>query len=96
MNAIFTAAIENLNTRIAGVHFDQSIAVVIENVGTLLVSNDGAHMSDARGDCAIFASEKTLLGLLNGSIKVMPAVLTGKIKIKGDPKAALKLAEYLG
>lgn len=96
MNETLTAAIAELNTRLNGAQFEQSIALVVENVGTLLVDSDGARISEERGDCAIFASEKTLLGLLDGSVKVMPAVMTGKLKIKGDPKAALKLTEYLG
>ncbi|MGH1329589.1 MAG: SCP2 sterol-binding domain-containing protein [Paracoccaceae bacterium] len=95
MNDIFTAAVEQLNARIKGTQFEQSIALVIENVGTLLVDSSGARLSEERGDCAIFANEKTMLGLLDGSVKVMPAVMTGKLKIKGDPRAALKLTEFL-
>ncbi len=55
---------------------------------------DGA-VSVAQGandaDCTISASEETLMKIANGEANATTAYMTGKLKIKGDMGAALKL-----
>ncbi len=48
---------------------------------------EGAH--DA--DCTISASEETLMKIASGEANPTTAYMTGKLKIKGDMGAALKL-----
>jgi putative sterol carrier protein len=48
---------------------------------------DGAHPAD----CTISASEETLLKIASGEASATTAYMTGKLKIKGDMGAALKL-----
>ena len=54
--------------------------------GTVSVA-EGAH--DA--DCTLSASEETLMKIARGEANPTTAYMTGKLKIKGDMGAALKL-----
>ena len=54
--------------------------------GTVSVA-EGAH--DA--DCTLSASEETLMKIARGEANPTMAYMTGKLKIKGDMGAALKL-----
>ena len=67
----------------------------IDGVGAWTVSvkdgavsvEEGAH--DA--DCTLSASEETLIKIARGEANPTTAYMTGKLKIKGDMGAALKL-----
>ena len=50
---------------------------------------------DREADCTISTSLDTLLGLKNGDINPMMAVMSGKIKIKGDMSIAMKIQSLL-
>ncbi|MTI33136.1 SCP2 sterol-binding domain-containing protein [Xanthovirga aplysinae] len=66
-------------------------AVFIDGTGEKnVVSNE-----DAEADCVIITSQKTLLRLKDGSLKPMMAVMTGKVKIKGNMGLAMKLESLL-
>ncbi len=56
-----------------------------------LVSND-----DREADCTITTKVETLDKLRKGEINPMMAVMTGKVKIKGDMGVAMKLQSLLG
>ena len=67
----------------------------VEGVGAWTVSVvDGAvTVSEGEGeaDCTIAASEETLMKIARGEANATTAYMTGKLKIKGDMGAALKL-----
>jgi putative sterol carrier protein len=67
----------------------------IDGVGEWTVSVADGAVSVAPGandaDCTISASEETLLKIANGEANATTAYMTGKLKIKGDMGAALKL-----
>jgi len=50
------------------------------------VTND-----DKPADCTITTSIETIDGIRKGDINAMSAVMTGKVKIKGDMSLAMKL-----
>ncbi len=50
---------------------------------------------DKEADCVISTSMDTFLKLKSGDINPMMAVMTGKIKIKGDMSIAMKLQALL-
>lgn len=50
---------------------------------------------DKDAECMISTSMKTFLGLKSGDINPMMAMMTGKIKIKGDMSIAMKLQSLL-
>ncbi len=50
---------------------------------------------DGEADCVISTSMDTFMKLKNGDINPMMAVMTGKVKIKGDMSIAMKLQSLL-
>lgn len=67
----------------------------IDGVGEWTVSVADGAVSVVEGandaDCTISASEETLMKIANGEANATTAYMTGKLKIKGDMGAALKL-----
>lgn len=51
--------------------------------------------ADKEADCTITTNTATLLGLRDGSVNAMMAVMSGKIKVKGDMSIAMKLQGLL-
>lgn len=65
--------------------------IVIDGTGeSNVVSTD-----DIEADCTITTSAETLMKLKNGDLNPMMAVMTGKVKIKGDMGLAMKLQSLL-
>ena len=52
--------------------------------------------SDAPADCVIKVSPENFMKLVKGELNPMAAVMTGKVKIKGDMGVALKLQSLVG
>jgi putative sterol carrier protein len=67
----------------------------IADVGAWTVSVTDGAVSVAEGahdaDCTLSASEETLMKIASGEANPTTAYMTGKLKIKGDMGAALKL-----
>jgi putative sterol carrier protein len=67
----------------------------VTDVGAWTVTVADGSVSVAEGahdaDCTISASEETLLKIARGEANPTTAYLSGKLKIKGDMGAALKL-----
>ena len=67
----------------------------VAGVGAWTVSVIDGAVSVAEGehdaDCTIAASEETLMKIASGEANPTTAYMTGKLKIKGDMGAALKL-----
>lgn len=51
---------------------------------------------DKEADCTITTKAETLRKLQDGSLNPMMAMMTGKVKIKGDMGLAMKLQSLLG
>jgi putative sterol carrier protein len=60
---------------------------------TVAVTDDGVDVREGAGDaaCTISASEDTMLRIVNGDQNATSAYMTGKLKVKGDMGAAMKL-----
>jgi putative sterol carrier protein len=60
---------------------------------TVAIADGSLDVSQGLGeaDCTISASEETLLKISRGEQNATSAYMTGKLKIKGDMGAALKL-----
>lgn len=67
----------------------------IEGAGewTVSVADGAVTVVEGAGDadCTIAASEETLMKIAKGEANATTAYMTGKLKIKGDMGAALKL-----
>ncbi len=79
--------------KLAGI--DTTYLFEIDGAGEWLVAIHEGHMhvteGDGDADCVIAASEETFLKIANGEQNATSAYMTGKIKIKGDMGAAMKL-----
>lgn len=67
------------------------INVYIDGTGDTNVVSD----SDAEADCVISTSVETMEKLKSGDLNPMMAVMSGKVKIKGDMGLAMKLQSLL-
>ncbi len=66
--------------------------VYIDGTGASnVVSNE-----DKDADCLIIVSKENFAKLTSGELNPMGAVMTGKVKIKGDMGVAMKLQSLLG
>ena len=67
----------------------------IEGAGqwTVKVTDAGVDVQEGAGeaDCTISTSEETFLKIANGEQNPTSAYMTGKLKVKGDMGAAMKL-----
>ena len=74
---------------------NNSFVFDIADVGAWTVTVADGAVSVAEGsndaDCTISASEETLMKIASGEANPTTAYMTGKLKIKGDMGAALKL-----
>ncbi|MGH1433158.1 MAG: SCP2 sterol-binding domain-containing protein [Lewinella sp.] len=52
--------------------------------------------SDADADCVIIITTENFMKLVKGELNPMMAVMTGKVKIKGDMGVAMKLQSLVG
>ena len=52
--------------------------------------------SDAEADCVISVTPENFMQLVKGELNPMMAVMTGKVKIKGDMGVAMKLQSLVG
>jgi putative sterol carrier protein len=72
----------------------------IEGAGTWRVNVRGGAVtveeSDAPADCMISTDERTFLGIVSGEQNPMGAFMTGKIRVDGDMRLALRLRELIG
>jgi putative sterol carrier protein len=53
-------------------------------------------ISDEAADCVIVISPENFMKLVKGDLNPMMAVMTGKVKIKGDMGVAMKLQSLVG
>ncbi len=51
--------------------------------------------SDGEADCTIITDSESLIKMKNGDLNPMMAVMTGKVKIKGDMGLAMKLQSLI-
>jgi putative sterol carrier protein len=67
----------------------------IEGAGqwTVAVSDDGVDVHEGAGEaaCSISATEETFMRIVSGEQNPTTAYMTGKLKVKGDMGAAMKL-----
>ena len=74
---------------------NNSYVFEIEGAGTWLVSVEDGRVSVTEGegeaDCRISATEENFAKMVSGDLNPTTAYMTGKLKIKGDMGAAMKL-----
>lgn len=74
------------------------IKFVLDDQPILIDGTNGDNQvssSDDEADCVIISSAETFNKLKSGDLNPMMAVMTGKIKIKGDMGLAMKLQSLI-
>ncbi|QFU10179.1 SCP-2 sterol transfer family protein [Rhodobacteraceae bacterium THAF1] len=74
---------------------DASIQFDCGDEGAITLIGDTAYLEDRPADCTLHISRPDLERLLSGKLNPMTAFATRRIKVSGDMKAALKLAQVL-
>lgn len=70
---------------------DQGVVYIDATQSPAVVSND-----DKPADCDLQVSIDNLVKMGNGDLNPMMAVMTGKLKIKGDMSIAMKMGQVMG
>ncbi|MGJ3701270.1 SCP2 sterol-binding domain-containing protein [Variovorax sp. AFSI2.2] len=74
----------------AGPTPDKSLRINLKDTGVVVVNGSSVTNDDVQADTTITISRKDFEGLVAGKLKAPVAFMQGKIKIQGDPTAALQ------
>lgn len=81
--------VEAFGAKLKFVIDDNPIMIDGSGEGNIVTQDDG------EADCVIITDAETFLKLKDGSLNPMMAVMTGKVKIKGNTGLAMKLQSLL-
>ncbi|WP_305971515.1 MULTISPECIES: SCP2 sterol-binding domain-containing protein [unclassified Mameliella] len=95
MSDTVNAAVKALNEKMGGNGFDGTAKVTIEDEGSLIIDENGAHAGDEAADVTMTASADTFLAIVEGDLDPTSAFMSGKLAIDGDMSAAMRLAQVL-
>ena len=76
--------------------FEGSLKFDCGDAGVLVLADGAAGLGNREADCTIAISEENLVKLLSGKLNPMTGVMTGKLKVSGNPAVALRLAKLIG
>ena len=63
--------------------------------GVVVLENNTTSNIDRPADCTIRITQDNLAKLVKGKLNPMTGVVTGKLKVSGDARIAMKLGELL-
>ncbi|MEO1330172.1 MAG: SCP2 sterol-binding domain-containing protein [Pseudomonadota bacterium] len=80
--------------------FGKSIRLDLGETGAIRIDGTGEAVTvdnapEPEADATVILSAETLEGLMKGAVSAPVAVMTGKIKLRGESALALKLASFL-
>lgn len=75
--------------------FDGSLKIDCGDAGVIVLADGTASDQERETDCTLKLSSDNLMKLLSGKLNPITAVMSGKIKISGNPAVAMKLADLL-
>jgi putative sterol carrier protein len=94
MSQVIDSAVEQLNAKLGG-GIDTSVKFVIEDEGTIVVDDTGAHATDTPAEATLRADAETFRQILDGELDPTAAFMQGRLKVEGDMSAAMKLGAAL-
>ena len=95
MSDVVTEAVAALNAKMDG-GFDGTAKFAIEDEGSIIIDDEGAHVGDEDADVTLTATAETFKAILDGEENPTTAFMTGKLSVDGDMGQAMKLAGVLG
>ena len=69
--------------------------ISLTDLGSVILSKDGAAISDDDADVTLSATSDVLQAIIDGTQNPMMAYMGGKLKIDGSMARALKISEIL-
>lgn len=96
MSDVVTEAVAALNAKMDGAGFDGTAKFAIEDEGSIIIDENGAHAGDEDADVTLTATTEVFKSILDGEMNPTTAFMTGKLSIDGDMGQAMKLAGVLG
>ncbi|GGH55286.1 sterol-binding protein [Frigidibacter albus] len=87
---------EKMREKLAVTPFSGSLKFDCGEAGVIVLADGTASRDDRAADCTIKITEDNLVKLLTGKLNPMTGVVTGKLKVSGDPTVAMKLAKLIG
>lgn len=76
--------------------FEGSLKFDCGDAGVLVLAEGQAALEDRAADCTIAITEENLVKLLTGKLNPMTGVMTGKLKVSGNPAVAMRFAKLIG
>ncbi|SNS62842.1 SCP2 sterol-binding domain-containing protein [Antarctobacter heliothermus] len=95
MSDTVNAAVTALNEKMDGNGFEGTAKMTIEDEGSLIIDENGAHAGDEDADVTLTASAETFEAIVSGDLDPTSAFMSGKLAIEGDMAAAMRLAQVL-
>lgn len=94
MSDVIDRAVKELNEKIGG-DFDSSVKFIIEDEGTIVVDDTGAHATDTPAEATLKADAETFRQIMEGELDPTAAFMQGRLTVEGDMSAAMKLGAAL-
>lgn len=95
MSDTVNAAVTALNEKMGDDGFDGTAKFVIEEEGSLIIDENGAHAGDEEAEVTLTATRETFEAILGGELDPTSAFMSGKLTVDGDMAAAMRLAQVL-
>ncbi len=86
---------EKIRKGLARSDFTDSLKFDCGPAGVITLSGGQVSLEDGPAACTLKMSADNLEKLVTGKLNPMTAVMTGKIKVGGDPSVAMKLGKLL-
>ncbi|WP_170403713.1 SCP2 sterol-binding domain-containing protein [Ruegeria arenilitoris] len=84
-----------LNEKLSGGDFDSSAKFAIADLGSIVLDENGARVSDEDAEVTLSADAETFEQILSGELNPTGAFMAGKLSVDGDMGVAMKLASAL-
>ena len=94
MSTIVEEFVEALDAKVKGI-IRGTAKLVIKDEGTVFLSETGATAEDKEADVTMIASDTVFRNFLSGDQNPAMAVMSGKLKVDGNPMRALKVSDIL-
>ncbi len=94
MSTIVEEFVEALDAKVKGI-IRGTAKLVIKDEGTVFLSETGATAEDKEADVTMIASDTVFRNILSGDQNPAMAVMSGKLKVDGNPMRALKVSDIL-
>jgi len=84
-----------IRSSVAASNFTDSLKFDCGDAGVLVIADSQVSLDDQDTDATLKMSVENVEKLIKGKLNPMTAVMTGKIKLAGNPAVAMKLKELL-